>query len=681
MSRARPQFSSFLHGAAVYPEFMPRNEWLRLLDDLADLRMNTIRLLESAWGWLEPAPGRRRHDEAIRWLDDAHARGLRCILGTGSFLPPQWLYARHPDALVLTRDQQRAHPLQRKSACLEHPAYRDAVLAHTVACADAWVGHPSVIAWQLDNEIDRVNLDWTCHCPRCETAWTDWLRARYGDVATLNQRLRLDHWGLELEAIENLPLPRIVTEIGRHPGLVSLEAHFRRERVTAFLRDQARALRDHGTTQPFSHNFFATPDFTSEEPGDTPFLDFGAYDLYLDWEPVEDSAAQLRKIRLMEQQRACHDGDFLLMETSMGTVGGQALVAPSAPPEAFRRRLLLALAAGARGILYWTGTVWRGGPWIFHGALHDYTGQRVPEWPALREFGHFLERHASAFLTVPVRHDVAVIGSHAAHALAASFPVFPGSEELGRTLESVCRRRGLAVDVLTPRQATDATLLSRYRVVVLGGEAQALGTPPLTAALLHFAEQGGTVVVAPLAGYITDEGVIPQEGLAANLSPLTGITVAAFRWFGANARIELEHRGQRHAVHRGFVEAVAGLIPPQVVVDAHLISADPAWRDRPAILRRGIGRGTVWKYLALPDALADSPVWLGLPALDPLLAEPTPADVLAVPRTDDSMILVNLSGEARVIRCAHSVCDRFTGCYAPHDFTLPAQAAAWLSRA
>lgn len=671
-------FGEFLHGAAVYPEFMPRAEWLRLLDDMASAGMNTARLLESAWGWLEPVPGERRHGEARRWLDDVHERGLRSIVGTGSFLPPQWLFASHPDALVLTRSGERAHPLARKSACLEHPAYREAVRAQVAACARAWGTHPAVIAWQLDNEIDRVNLDWTCHCASCEAAWTRWLEVRFGTVAELNRRLRLDHWGLEIGGFSDLPLPRVITEIGRHPGLAALEARFRRDRVTDFLREQKDALHDAGAAQPASHNYFATPDFTAEDPGAEPFLDFGAYDLYLDWEPVENAAAQLRKVRLMEQLRAGNDGEFLLMETSMGVVGGAAMVAPAASEAAFRRRLMLALAAGARGVLYWTGPVWRGGPWIFHGAMHDFAGSAVPEMPRIARFGAFLQEHGATLLDTPVRRDVAVIGSHAGNALAAGYPVYPGSDEAGRRFEAVCRGRGLAVDVITLRQAADASVLARYRAVALFGESQGLASVPVAESLERYVLSGGTVIVGPLAGYVTDEGTVDKDGLCAGLRALTGLTVPVFRWFGEGVAQVVSDGATAPALH-GFVEAVREEPGARFEVAARIAMEDEFWHGQPALVGRALGKGSVWKYLATPDAGADSPLWAGVPPRHELLAQVLPDDVLGVPRDDGSLFLVNLSREPQTLNFTRRVFDRIADGEVGPAVELNPEAALWVA--
>lgn len=523
----------------------------------------------------------------------------------------------------------------------------------------------------MDNEIDRINLDWKCYCPNCEAAWTAWLTARYGSVETLNERLRLDHWGLTLTRIADLPLPRVITEIGRHPGLASLEARFRRDRVSAFLREQARVLRAAGIRHPLTHNFFIEPDFTAEEPGQEPFLDFGSFDLYLDWQPVEDSTAQLRPVRLMEQQRGCYKGDFVLMETSMGTVGGAALVAPSATASTYRRRLLLALASGARGVLYWTGTVWRGGPWIFHGALHDHAGARIPEWDRIVEFGAFLEQLGPALLANPVRRDAAVIGSHAGNALASNFPAFPGSADLGLRFEDACRRRGLAVDILTPRQAASVKILAGYKVVALFGRSQGLVSPEMVAALVEFVRNGGQVIIGPLAGYVSEEGTIAAEGLAASLVPLTGSAIPVFRWFGDGV-VSVLRRGGAVPTQHGFVESFHASAADHI--EATFQSADPAWDGRPAIVRRSLGTGSVWKYLAV----SESDDWPGLPGRHELLAENLPAGVLGVPRADGSLMLVNMTHEAVKVGLFAAVTDRFTGRTCGPECFLEAEAALWV---
>lgn len=334
----------------------------------------------------------------------------------------------------------------------------------------------------------------------------------------------------------------------------------------------------------------------------------------------------------------------------MGAVGATSVVAPAASAATFRRRLHLAIASGARGIVYWSGNAWHGGPWIFHGSLLDHAGTRVPEWPVLREFGEFLERRGSDLLAAKTPHDVAVIGSHAGSALAQAFQAFPNSGCLAMKLEAICRQRGLAVDVVTPRRAAEPGFLDRYRVVMLAGEAQGLATPQIVESLRRYAGGGGTVVVGPLAGYVNEEGAVPARGLGAELEALTGVRLGVFRWLGEGA-LEIEGEETRCPALMGFGESVVEL-PEDVSVRARFLAKETCWQDRPALLLRRLAKGQVWKLLAVPDAPAGSPCWEWLPPLHPLLAEPVPDDVLAVPRADGSLMCVSMAKEAREIVCA-----------------------------
>jgi beta-galactosidase GanA len=233
----------------------------------------------------------------------------------------------------------------------------------------------------------------------------------------------------------------------------------------------------------------------------------------------------------------------------------------------------------------------------------------------------------------------------------------------------------LAVDVITPMQASDPAVLARYRVVALFGEAQGLVDPEMVAALVRHAEAGGTAVVGPLAGYVSEEGVVGQSGLAEALRPLTGVTVPIFRWLGDGSVRVTGPDGELPVLH-GLVEASTDL-PEGMEISARLVSEDAAWNGRPAVLRRALGAGVVWKYLATPDAGPASSAWAGLPERHALLAECLPADVLGVPREDGSLILVNMANEVRQVALTNPVRERFSGREVSKMFEMTSQMVAW----
>jgi hypothetical protein len=89
--KSRQEISEFHFGASVYPELQTREEWNAMLDHLQHAQKNCVRVPESSWGNLETASGRYDFGWLQQFLDDLEKRKMRAILGTGSYVPPQWL--------------------------------------------------------------------------------------------------------------------------------------------------------------------------------------------------------------------------------------------------------------------------------------------------------------------------------------------------------------------------------------------------------------------------------------------------------------------------------------------------------------------------------------------------------------------------------------------------------------
>jgi len=196
----------FLYGASVYPELQTREEWNRMLDEFQKARFTVVRVTESSWGNLETAPGKHDFGWLKDFLDDVHRRRMKAILGTSSYIVPQWLAEEHPDILMQVEPGVRANPHSRHSVCLNHPVYREAVRRYVLALGRAFKDHPAVIGWQLDNEIEhKVNR--ICYNPACERAWHEWLKKTYRTADEFNQRLLLVSWGMKVGTLDKVPLP------------------------------------------------------------------------------------------------------------------------------------------------------------------------------------------------------------------------------------------------------------------------------------------------------------------------------------------------------------------------------------------------------------------------------------------------------------------------------------------
>ena len=122
--------------------------------------INLIKTGEGAWATFEPSEG--QFDFA--WMDRAikvfSAHGIKFILGTPSYSPPAWLYAKYPDVGAMNINGVRYRFGQRQVQNLSSPHYIAAVKQIVTAMGEHYANNPNVIAFSIDNEIgDQVSYD------------------------------------------------------------------------------------------------------------------------------------------------------------------------------------------------------------------------------------------------------------------------------------------------------------------------------------------------------------------------------------------------------------------------------------------------------------------------------------------------------------------------------------------
>jgi beta-galactosidase GanA len=71
-------------GTAYYPDYFPAAEWARDLDRMKAAGIGCVRILEFAWSWYQPEPGRWSWDGLDQFLDLAGERNLAVCLSTAA---------------------------------------------------------------------------------------------------------------------------------------------------------------------------------------------------------------------------------------------------------------------------------------------------------------------------------------------------------------------------------------------------------------------------------------------------------------------------------------------------------------------------------------------------------------------------------------------------------------------
>ncbi len=665
----------FLYGADVYPDIESAEQTQGLLALLEHAHMNVVRVGESSWGNLETAPGQFNFGWLRTFLDELHRRGISAILGTSTFIPPQWLVAAHPETLLVAGPELGpTHPMSRHSPCLNHPLYREACRRYIQALAVEFHNHPAVIGWQLDNEIEFMTQV-VCYNPACQHAWRDWLEKTYHTPEEFNRRLELVDWGMKVDSFDDVPQPRYGMEAARSnvhealPALSLAEYHFRRDTILDFLAEQAAILRKNGVTQWILTDWNPVWTAVADEPAAQAFMSIAGLNYYQPSadtpETWNDSPWQLDMHRSCYQRRR-----FIVTETRFGVMGGVTMW-DTAPTKAQFHMWDLQLAAfGAAGMLYWSGNRWRGGHWPQWGGLLDWSGRPEPDTEWAVELGAFFSKWGSTLLSNPVNARAVAYTDFDSRTALDIYPPIPHARTVFTETFAALHRLGIGVDTINGRDATKLENLKKYDMLLLPA-ATALDDEAVVDAIRQFVEQGGTLVVTPFTGYTNRDGILRGDGFAANFAKLTGGLVRTIRWAGSpkngqKQQLNVQWNGAQvsgtsPAGLDGYIEFL-DIQEPETKVIAVFQSDQPIINGKPAATILSVGRGKVIKlgfwpadssFLTLIDKVA--------PLTHPLLASPLPDGVLAVPRTDNSLFLMNGTSQPLPFALKHPAKDRISG--------------------
>jgi beta-galactosidase len=264
-------------GVCYYPEQWSRTRWRDDALQMKAMGLTVVRIAEFAWSRMEPAEG--CFDWA--WLDEAietlAGAGLRIVLGTPTAAPPTWLLAAHPEIAPVDATGRVKRAGSRRHYCFSSPALHGAARRIVDAMARRYGPHPSVVAWQVDNEYGCHDTTFS-YSPAALEGFRQWLRRRYGSVAELNEAWGTDFWGQQLDSFDAVDFP-----VGQPADPLPCHAldwqRFASDEVVRFNRLQVELIRQHAPDRPVLHNFMGL--FADIDPHAVARdLDLAAWDSY-----------------------------------------------------------------------------------------------------------------------------------------------------------------------------------------------------------------------------------------------------------------------------------------------------------------------------------------------------------------------------------------------------------------
>jgi beta-galactosidase len=507
-------------GTAWYPEHWPEERWAADVRLMVQAGMTVVRLGEFAWSSLQPEPERWHLDWLERAIGLLAEHGIAVVLGTPTAAPPAWLVEARPDVLAVDASGHRVQFGNRCHYCVNSPDFHAATARLVDAMGRRFGANPDVIAWQLDNEYNRI-----CYCERCGERFQAYLAATYGSLDALNEAWSTRYWSQTYTDWTQVPIPRVPFTDGapsipafHNPGLLLDFRRFVTASYRRFQRLQLDALRPLiPPTAWVTHNFMDWFDGYDHYEM-TADLDVAAWDWYVGMGRHDylASGAAHDLIRGLKRR------NFWLMETQPGSVNWRPINTVTDKGEA-RAMAWHAIGHGADAILYWQWRSAPGGQEQYHGTILDASGAPRPIFEEIRRLGAELASSSTVLAGSEPRARAAILNAYDSRWSVGWQPHHRDFDyvDLLRDYYRPLAARNVPVDVISADAPLDG-----YDLVI--APALIVMTDRRAAALVRFAESGGHLVLTVRTAMKDEHNALLPARQPGPLAAIAGVEVDEF---------------------------------------------------------------------------------------------------------------------------------------------------------
>ncbi len=530
-------------GVCYYPEHWDPSLWQDDLRRMKEMGLETVRIAEFAWNKFEPREGEFTFDFFDSFMNLAKQEGIQVIFCTPTATPPAWMSHKYPEILNADMDGNLIQHGMRRHYSLNSEKYRFFVARITEKLAEHYGKHPSIVAWQLDNEINCE-----CHLYYSENdhrAFRAWLKQRFETLEALNHAIGATFWNQTYTDWEEVFLPRRTNDPGHsNPHMELLQRRFISDTVIDFFKLQTDILRKYSKASITTNGIFRYVDYHRLTDEVLDFITFDNYPNFQAGRTVTPHALGSRVAAYKLTRTRSISPLFGIMEQQSGPGGWTYKMLQAVPkPGQLRLWSMQAIAHGADYVSYFRWRTCTYGTEIYwHGILNydNRDNRRVTE---VKETFADLGRIQG----VTGKEYVAEIALLRDYDNEWDSEIDEWHGEADRISYDnwfiACQKKHVPFDLVYVNDKTELTELKKYKLVIYPHPT--ILTEQRVALLRAYAEEGGTVIFGCRTGYKDPDGkclMMPMPGYAASLC---GAEVEEFTFLSSSDEMQFVKLGDQ----------------------------------------------------------------------------------------------------------------------------------------
>ena len=163
-----------------------------------------VRMGDLSWDYFEPAEGVYDFKAFDAIMDEMHANGIKVLLDISGLPAPIWLHHKYPGVNLTAQNGTKLNPAERYMDNISDPDYQRLVKDFADHLTQHYAKHPALYAIGFDNEIGNGFMSYS---EADRQRFIVWLKARYGDLPTLNKAWATQRWSRRISDWDQVDIP------------------------------------------------------------------------------------------------------------------------------------------------------------------------------------------------------------------------------------------------------------------------------------------------------------------------------------------------------------------------------------------------------------------------------------------------------------------------------------------